>query len=299
MLSLREMKFAITLAKHRSFSNAAKELYISQPALSQAIKSLEAMLSTKLFDRGDQTLRLTPAGEEFVREATEILTLAEDLERNMQSFSNDQVLSVGISPFYGRYYLPRSLPLFKKKHPNITLSITECSSNELEVLLSEKKLDIAFLPLPLRDMTLEYIPVLEEEIFFAIPRNQTAEYEQKKGSNSDIPSVYLRQFARLPFIYLKDSQRFTQLGNALCAAEGFSPNILYTSENWETIDAMIGKGMGVGFVPELLVDTKNPTKPRYFRIASTNNKRQYVAAHIHGKKITGFMYDLIRLIEKR
>ena len=157
--------------------------------MSQAIKSLEAMLSTKLFDRGDQALRLTPAGEEFVREATEILTLAEGLERNMRSFSNDQVLSVGISPFYGRYYLPRSLPLFKKKHPNITLSITECSSNELEVLLSEKKLDIAFLPLPLRDMTLEYIPVLEEEIFFAIPRNQTAEYEQKKRGATAISQV--------------------------------------------------------------------------------------------------------------
>lgn len=186
MISLREMKFAVTLAKVRSFSNAARELYISQPSLSQAIKTLEEKLAVTLFDRKSTSLCLTAAGEQFVREATEILELSNNLD--------------------------------------------------------------------------------------------------------------LRQFAHLPFIYLKESQRFTQLGNALCEAEGFTPNILYSSENWETVDAMIGKGMGVGFVPELLVNAENPTKPHYFRIASPNNFRTYVAAFLHGKKLTAPVWDLIRLM---
>lgn len=295
MITLREMKFAVTLAKARSFSNAARELYISQPSLSQAIKTLETELAVTLFDRKSATLRLTTAGELFVREATEILAMSDALEKDMRALSQSQTVSFGISPFYGRYYLPGCLPQFKKNHPGVTVNVTECSSNDLEVLLSEKRLDLAFLPLPLRDTTLEYTPVLREEIFFAVPRTLQVEYTPAPDADS-LPWVNLRQFSHLPFIYLKGSQRFTQLGNALCEAEGFAPNILYSSENWETVDAMVGKGMGVGFVPELLVNAENPTKPRYFRITAPNNSRAYVAAYLHGKKLTAPMQDLIRLM---
>lgn len=51
-----------------------------------------------------------------------------------------------------------------------------------------------------------------------------------------------------------------------------------------------------GFVPELLVNAENPTKPRYFRITAPNNSRAYVAAYLHGKKLTAPMQDLIRLM---
>lgn len=140
MITLREMKFAVTLAKARSFSNAARELYISQPSLSQAIKTLETELAVTLFDRKSATLRLTTAGELFVREATEILAMSDALEKDMRALSQSQTVSFGISPFYGRYYLPGCLPQFKKNHPGVTVNVTECSSNDLEVLLSEKRL---------------------------------------------------------------------------------------------------------------------------------------------------------------
>ena len=112
MITLREMKFAVTLAKARSFSNAARELYISQPSLSQAIKTLETELAVTLFDRKSATLRLTTAGELFVREATEILAMSDALEKDMRALSQSQTVSFGISPFYGRYYLPGCLPQF-------------------------------------------------------------------------------------------------------------------------------------------------------------------------------------------
>ena len=300
MITLREMKYAITLAKFGNFSKAAAELYISQPSLSQAIKKMEQELGVLLFERAGNSFSLTPHGALFVTEAMRILSMTEEMEKKLRKLSEEhaQKIVFGISPFYGRYYLPKFLPQFKKEHPHIDVTVVESSSTVMEAQLKENQIDIAFLPLPLRDSELKYLTVLDEEIYFAIPRNAPVAAEIPKTKGKELPTVHLSMFRDMPFICLKNRQRFTELGNALCQEEGFLPQVAFESENWDTVDALIAKGMGVGFAPEALVNdnVNDPLKPLYMHIASPNNRRKYVAAYTDERKLTKPILDLISII---
>lgn len=299
MITLREMKYAVTLAQFGNFSKAAAELYISQPSLSQAIKKLESELGLQLFERRGVNFSLTPHGIVFVTEAEKILAMSEEMEATLRKLSHAHARRIvfGISPFYGKYYLPKCLPKFKKAYPNIEVTVVELPSKNLELKLKEKQIDIAFLPLPLRDPELKNIPVLDEEIYFAIPKSSPAAQALPKSDDRIIPTIRLSDFRDMPFIYLKNRQRFTELGNAMCEAEGFRPIIAFETENLDTVDALIANGMGVGFVPETLVSTDdNPRKPMYLHIDSPLNQRKYVAAYTDEKKLTEPILDLIRFM---
>lgn len=82
----------------------------------------------------------------------------------------------------------------------------------------------------------------------------------------------------------------------ICEEYGFKPNIVFKSDDWDTIDAMISKGLGVGFVPEVLVNTNDPDKPLYYRFRSSQNARQYVMAYKNAQKITPEVETLIRIM---
>jgi len=299
MITLREMKYAVTLAQFENFSKAAAELYISQPSLSQAIKKLETELGLQLFERKGAGFSLTPHGSAFVTEAEKILAMTEEMEAKLRKLSHAyaQRIVFGISPFYSKYYLPKCLPQFKKAYPNIEVTVVELPSKSLEEKLQEKQIDLAFLPLPLRNPELKSIPVLDEEIYFAIPKSSLAAQALPKNDGCALPTIHLSDFREMPFIYLKNRRRFTELGNAMCEAEGFRPNIAFESENWDTVDALIANGMGVGFVPETLVSTdENPRKPLYLHIDSPLNQRKYVAVYTDEKKLTKPILDLIRFM---
>ncbi|MBQ8214129.1 MAG: LysR family transcriptional regulator [Clostridia bacterium] len=298
MIQLFEMKYVVTLAMFGNFTKAAKALYISQPSLSLAIKKLEGKLGLVLFDRQSPSLKLTPEGEYFVREATNLLNMSDTFEKNMQNLISGakKTINFGISPFYGRYYLPKLISNFKQECPTVDVSIMEHSSVELEISVLENNIDFCFLPLPLKHKNLKYKPVFEEKIYIAVPRNCALVPKLPPIIGSDIPMVELDLFRNMPFVFLKDKQRFTTAGVKICEEYGFKPNIVFKSDDWDTIDAMISKGLGVGFVPEVLVNTNDPDKPLYYRFRSSQNARQYVMAYKNAQKITPEVETLIRIM---
>jgi LysR family hydrogen peroxide-inducible transcriptional activator len=292
------MKYVVTLATFGSFTKAAKALFISQPSLSLAIKKLETKLGLALFDRQDSTVKLTAEGEYFVREAKNLLHMADTFERNMNNFISGlkKPINFGISPFYGRYYLPKLISNFKQACPTADVSIMEHSSVELEISLLENSIDFAFLPLPLKNKALKYKSVFEEGIYIAVPRDCTLVPKLPPVIDSEIPTVELDIFKNMPFVFLKDKQRFTKMGISICEEYGFKPNIVFKSDDWDTIDAMISKGLGVGFVPQVLVKQNAPDKPLYYRFDSPHNKRQYVIAYKNSQKITPEVEQLVSIM---
>lgn len=298
MIQLFEMKYVVMLATFGNFTKAAKALYISQPSLSLAIKKLEGKLGMPLFDRQAGSLRLTSEGEYFVREATNLLSMSETFEKNMQNLISNAKKSInfGISPFYGRYYLPKLISKFKQECPTVDVSIMEHSSVELEIAVLENNIDFCFLPLPLKNKALKYKPVFEEHIYIAVPRDCTLVPKLPPIIGSEIPVVKLDIFRNMPFVFLKDKQRFTATGEAICEEYGFKPNIVFKSDDWDTIDAMISRGLGIGFVPEVLVNINDSDKPLYYRFSSMQNKRQYVMAYKNPQKITSEVEKLIQIM---
>lgn len=138
-MDLNKLNYIIVIAEEKSFSKAAKKLFISQPALSQYVSTIENELNMKIFDRNKYPIKLTVAGEVFIKNAKELLNLKAKMIRDINSSTKvfSGTLKIGISPFRSPYILPNILSQMKKLYPDIKLFIVEKYAKELEKLLEK------------------------------------------------------------------------------------------------------------------------------------------------------------------
>ena len=119
-IDFRHLETFCRVAEVKSFSRAAEDLFLTQPTVSGHILALEKSLSLRLFDRTGREVRLTQAGEVFLRYASKILTIRKDLLNALSEFSQGirGELSLGASTIPGEYLLPKLMGDFKKDHPH-------------------------------------------------------------------------------------------------------------------------------------------------------------------------------------
>ncbi|WP_165972060.1 LysR family transcriptional regulator [Paenibacillus piri] len=297
-MQLRDIQYALTVAKELSFSKAAQKLSISQPALSQCIKKLEQELHAPLFFRENNTVKLTSAGELFMKEGSEIMNKSMRLTQEISALANtrEENLRIGISPFYSYHYLPWIIPAFNKQYPTVKLDIMEKHSAILEQLIINDEVDFCMIPLPISHKEIEYQPIYQEQILFAIPKSHGLNAYLTPAMSEGLPFIDLRLAQYEPFLFLKSEQKFTPMGMRLCSEAGFTPHIVFETMNWDTINALVATGMGVGFVPEILVGSSTPgEQPTYCRIMAENTTRSYVAAYKKGRKLSNAANHFIRI----
>jgi LysR family hydrogen peroxide-inducible transcriptional activator len=298
ILQLRDIQYVVTVAKELSFSKAAQKLFISQPALSQCIKKLERELNTPLFIRENNTVKLTSAGELFIKDGSEIINMSMRLKQGISNIANtmEENLRIGISPFYSNHYLPRIIPAFSRQYPSVKLDITEKHSVILEQLIINDEVDFCMIPLPITQKEIEYRPIYQEQILFAMPKNHVLNGYLTPAMSTGLPFIDLQLVKHEPFVFLKKEQKFTSMGLRLCSEAGFTPNIVFETMNWDTVNALVATGMGVGFVPEILVGSSYlGEKPSYCRIMAENTTRSYVVAFKKGRNLSATALHFIRV----
>jgi LysR family cyn operon transcriptional activator len=137
MSSLRSIRYLIAIAEYHSFTRAAELLFVSQPSLSQQIKLLEESLNVQLLDRSGRNVRLTDAGEVYLRHARRALRELDAAKRaihDLQDLSRGS-LRLAMTPITD--YLTRPLlEGFNARYPRITVSILEMSQNQIEAALA-------------------------------------------------------------------------------------------------------------------------------------------------------------------
>ena len=282
-VELRNMLCFVTAAELGNFTKAAERLYISQSALSQSIKRLENELGVELFRRENNTVSLTRAGRIFLPEADSILQRSRLLRERMTELAGDgaEQLNFGISTFYSRYFLPDIADCIRNSYPLLRVNFIEDVSANLENMVASGILDCCLAPLPATHDELQITPVRTETIYLALTRGHRLLDEYPP----DAP-IQLERVAREKFVFLKPSQRFTALGMRLCADAGFAPDIIYETMNWDTLDALVARGIGIGFVPDILTFHPSDNKPGYRPIASPDAKRGYTLLNRPGCAFT-------------
>jgi len=138
-IDFRHLETFCRVADLKSFSKAADDLFLTQPTVSGHILSLEHSLSLRLFDRTGREVRLTKAGEVFLRYASKILSSRKDLLNALSEFSLGirGELSLGASTIPGEYLLPKLMGEFKKEHPHFTLSLKIADTKEIVLWVLE------------------------------------------------------------------------------------------------------------------------------------------------------------------
>lgn len=288
MLTIKEIQYVTAIAEEGSYSKAAAKLFVSQPALSQAIAKLEKRFGLQLFVRDGNATVPTPAGELFIENGLEVLHASQRLENHLYYLSNLKAehLRIGISQFYSLHHLARFLPAFQHNYPNIKVDLFEAESAELENKVLRNEVDLAMVPMPLSNPSLEYEVLHQEEIFLAVP------YDHPLAALSgmqDETFIDLSLAQDENFIFLR-KMRFTDRALRLCEDAGFKPHIIYETKNWDTAHAFVRSGLGVTFIPEILVPpVRRPGDPVYFHLKSEHAYRPYVAVYTSRSALSSIM----------
>ena len=170
-IDFRHLETFCRVADLKSFSKAADDLFITQPTVSGHILALEQSLSLRLFDRMGREMRLTKAGEMFLRYATRILASRKDLLNALSEFSQGirGELSLGASTIPGEYLLPKLMSGFKKEHPNITLSLKIADTKEIVQCVFQGNIELGMTGAKLNHNSLQYEKYEEDEIIIVGP----------------------------------------------------------------------------------------------------------------------------------
>lgn len=163
-------KIFVTVAHAGSFSAGAKELFLTQPAVSQAVQKLEQQLGARLFVRGRKGVTLTQEGQmlfQHALSALQLLDAGEEKLRRVQTLKDGQ-LRLGAADTITKEFLLPYLSAFRQLHPGIQLQVTNRTSRQLTELLKQGQLDITIVNLPILDERLIVQPILEvHDIFVA------------------------------------------------------------------------------------------------------------------------------------
>ncbi len=183
IIDFRHLETFCRVAALKSFSRAADDLFLTQPTVSGHILSLERSLSLRLFDRTGREIRLTKAGEMFLRYASKILTVRKDLLNALSEFSQGirGELSLGASTIPGEYLLPRLMGDFKREHPRFTLSLKISDTKDIVQELLQGHIEFGLIGAKVDHPSLHYEKFEEDEIIVIAPSDHPLTRKRSVG----------------------------------------------------------------------------------------------------------------------
>lgn len=170
-MSLTELKFIVAVAQERSFRRAAEKCFVTQPALSLAIKKLEEELNVVIFERSRTEVKLTDIGEKIVEQAEKVLEETAQIKQlaNLGKNQLKGALKLGLIHSIGPYLLPEIIPILRKTAPEMPLEVEENLTANLETQLRNGVIDAAIIALPFNVPGLQYKAMYDEEFDVVVP----------------------------------------------------------------------------------------------------------------------------------
>lgn len=240
-LDTRQLRAFVTLARRGSFTVAARELHLSQSAVSHSMKALETDLGCRLFDRMSKKVLLTQAGEQLLQHADKILlemSAARESIHQLGKWGHGR-LRLGASTTACQYILPEVLSEFKKSYPQAMISVGPGDTREALELLRGNQIDLALALEPKRDDDFEFLPLFTDEMVFVMaPSHPWA--QAGHVVREEIPK---QQYV----LYNKNSFTF-ELVEEYFSAEDMVLNMVMEFGSMEAIKELVKLGLGVSIL---------------------------------------------------
>lgn len=240
-MDIRQLRFFVSVAHHRNFTEAAKELYIAQPVVSQQIADLERQVGTKLLSRTKRTVQLTPAGEFFLDGTKLLLNQLDELCYQTCAIASSLQgnLSIGYLGLIEKRLLPFGVRRFSLHYPAIKTEVSQYEWNELISTLDRGYINLAFLPLL-------GIPNKGDIAWRKICTDKLCLFTSRNHPAANSTKVDLASFSKEPFVtFSKRTARvaYDQLFK-LCEARGFIPRIARQARSIDTLLLLVEAGVG-------------------------------------------------------
>jgi DNA-binding transcriptional LysR family regulator len=251
MLDVKRMRILKEVADRGSFSAAAEALSYTQSAVSQQIAALEREASTQLVTRGSRGIKLTEAGEALVRHADAILTRLADAEAELEAIAGLRGgrLRLAAFPTVGATLMPLAIAHFRKRHPDIELTVRQLEPEDSLPLLKCGELDIALTIEPSTHQDAEGLDsahLLDDPMFVALPLDHPLAQKAR---------VRMKDLAQESWIGTTDACSCGALVRNHCIRMGFEPQITFESDDYLAIQGLVAAGVGVAMIPTLALTT--------------------------------------------
>lgn len=267
-MTSQQIEYVLTLAEQGSFSKAARRLSVTQPSLSQYIINIENQLGTQLFDRSSSPIRLTAAGQAYVRTAAQIKALEENLHNEISDMSDLRTgsLRIGSTIFRASCMLPRSITEFCHRYSGVNVSVMEAGSQQLLEYVLSGKIDLIVDAGNFDPKLFEAEPLADERLLLAVPHGSelvgklaatplTAE-DIRSSSMKFLTAkpVELPQLAGEKMIVCDDGGEFTvEKIDGIFSTVGMTPHYALKVRSVESAFAFVMAQLGSAFLPDSLV----------------------------------------------
>ena len=270
-MNLKQLEAFARVAETKSFSAAAKMLFLTQPTVSAHIASLERELNTCLMIRNTKGVALSESGKELYAYAEQMLELEQKIRERfgLTGRQPGSVLRIAASTIPSLYLLPDIMARFRKEYPEEQLKLFETDSSGVVEMILSHKADVGFTGTVLEKGSCTYIPFYQDELVVLTPSSER--YRARK--NDDIVSWILEE----PVILREEGSGTRKEALRLLAQTGVDIsklNVAAMMENQETIKRSVGSGMGISILSKLAAKEEiDSGKLLAFPLGETGGKR--------------------------
>ena len=250
-MEFNQLESFLSVVKHKSFSKAAKELYLTQPTISNNIQNLEKELLTTLLDRKSKTITLTDSGKTFYKYATELINLRDTAKTNIINQNNtiEGILEISASSIPDQYVLPYIIRDFRKLYPGVSFSVTNRNSADIIDDILQGSQYFGIVGAKYSSSKLEYIAFFEDELILAVPNNEN--YPMDSYKSVDMDFLFSEKY-----IFRKEGSGTRLLAEKALAENGISLddlNIASLIDSNKAIKKMVELELGVSFVSNISI----------------------------------------------
>jgi DNA-binding transcriptional LysR family regulator len=229
------------VTKYKSFSKAAAELHLTQPAVTLQIKRLESEVNEILVDRSGRTLGLTPAGMVFLTYVNQILYLSEQAVESVGQFSNSRGrITIAAGTTNTIFRLPLILQNYRRRYPQVEIRILNGDSKLTTQLVYDNAVDLGLVTTinPKEDNLMKILPVFKDPIWLIAPQGYPRQ-------------IAIPELEKESLILFRAGTGFRNFLDEQFRLNGFVPKATMEMESIEAIIRLVRSGLGLAFLPEV------------------------------------------------
>lgn len=292
-MNMKQALYFKTIAKYGTITAAAKQLYISQPSLSQTLRQIEDEAGTPLFDRSTSPFHLTYAGERYLRAVEAMLEIETQLKEEIESIRRDDGgrLRLGISVTRAMQVLPDVIPIFTKAYPNVTIELTEAASASLEGLLQKGQIDLALAALEANEANIAYELIEKESI--GILAGKGSQLAQLVPSGTPIS---LEMVEKEAFVSLDTSHSSRIIQDRLFRRYNIRPKILLETSSLEVARRVALKSGACMVLPDVYADEfVFNSGGAFYPLKDYENHRHFYACYRNDENTKKYIRDFVSI----
>ena len=287
-MEFTQLRYFLAVTEAQNFTRAAERCHVTQPSLSQQVINLESELGQKLFHRLGRKAVLTEAGTAFLPRAKSILREVEDASREINDHAGlGRRIAIGAVQTVMPYLVSELVIKCRTSHPHLMIDAHEGFRADLVRAVLEGTLDLAVVPLPVKDRQLAIEPLLSEPLLLAVGRDHPFASQAE---------INVHEITGETFVGLGDSSALAAQVRTFFGDQQLEPRIGIRCTQVATLKRFVAAGLGISLLPQLARHEEDRESLVYLRLSGDEPRRELVVIRHLQRYQTRGAEEFLRLL---